>query len=290
MIAKQKRDHAVDLLCRLIEISPSSYYRWEKGGRARQQQDEQLKEEIKSSYERSRGTYGSARIVKDLRKRGIRVGKNRVARLMKEEGLQGCYNKAKKPTTTDSKHSQRISKNLLNEQPFPERARAVVVTDTTYVWTDRGWYYLASVMDLYTREILGWAFSDKNDRHLVCQALWAASDKLRGHESIIHHSDRGSTYCSDNYRDLLEDLGLLSSMSAKGYCYDNAHMESFFGSLKCECLELQMSLSPEEVKLALFDYIEGFYNTHRIHSSLEFMSPEEFYQQAATPMGVINGS
>lgn len=289
MIDEQRQTHAVELLCELMHIQSSSYYRWKKVGNQTKRSigDEQLREEIKESYRRSREIYGRPRIHEDLRKKGVRVGKTRIARLMKEEGIVGCYNEPGKPKTTDSKHHYGVSENLLRKRDFPTKIREVVVTDTTYVWTDCGWYYLATVMDLFNREIIGSAFSVNNDRQLVCQALWDAATELSGYEGAIHHSDRGSTYCSDDYRQLIQEMDMVSSMSAKGYCYDNAHMESFFGSLKCECRALNQSLSPKQVKLALFDYIQGFYNTHRIHSALGGLSPKEFRNLAATPMGVI---
>lgn len=282
MIQKLRLNHPVKVLCQVLEMSSSSYYRWlsQKGKTPRQREDEALKCNIHKSWNGSRKTYGSPRIEGDLRKQGIRTSRKRVARLMKEDGIEGCFNRRKKPLATDSKHGGRISKNVLKDRPFPSGPREVVVTDTTYVWTDQGWHYLATVMDLWNREILGWSFSSNNDRHLVCQALWNASEELNKYPGIVHHSDRGSTYCSEEYLKLLKMLGLQSSMSARGYCYDNAHMESFFGSLKCECEALESSLRPEEVRLELFSYIEGFYNTHRIHTALNGLSPREYAQWA----------
>ena len=195
------------------------------------------------------------RIVTDLNEQGIRCGRKRVMRSMKRMGLQGRCNRRRSPRTrtrtTDSVHNNRISANLLKHRAFPDKPRQVLVSDTTYVRTDQGWHYLATVMDLCTREILGWSFSNHNDQQLVCRALWKAADKLgpligEG----IHHSDRGSTYTSDAYLQTLEDLKLSSSMSAKGYCYDNTHMESFFGSLKTQCAQLDEDNSPEGTRLA----------------------------------------
>jgi len=283
MIKNQESVHSVKLLCEVCGISQSSYYRWkgQKGQTARECEDKELSTEIRKSWENSRCNYGRPRILTDLRKQGISTSGKRVSRLMKQEGIEGRYNRRKRPLVTDSRHGHRISENKLKEAAFPTQPRQVIVTDTTYVWTDQGWHYLATVMDLFSREIIGWAFSSSNDRHLVCKALWNASSELTGNEKIIHHSDRGSTYCSDKYRNLMKALGLQSSMSAKGYCYDNAHMESFFGSLKSECQTLETLLSPQAIKLALFDYIEGFYNTHRIHTALEGHSPREFARKAA---------
>jgi putative transposase len=293
LINQEKSSYSVAFLCRLLNVSSSSYYRRNNVGDTsmRKQRDQQLKEKIIESWQASRGNYGSARILKDLRKKGIRTSRKRISRLMKQEGIQGRYNQPKRPKTTDSRHSKKISENLLKPRNFPTQPREVIVTDTTYIWTNCGWHYLATVMDLFTREILGWAFSGKNDRHLICNALWAVGDKLNATDAIIHHSDRGSTYCSDEYRKLMDKMNLLSSMSAKGYCYDNAHMESFFGSLKCECQALDQSLYPEQARMELFDYIEGFYNTHRIHTALGDMSPKQFFNhtQAKTPMGVLEG-
>jgi len=291
MIQANESEHSVKDLCEVCGIGQSSYYRWKQNGgkTAREVEDAQLTVAIAQSWEGSRQNYGSPRIEQDLRNKGICTSRKRVARLMKAAGMQGRYNHRKKPLVTDSRHGKRISQNKLREAPFPTGLRQVVVTDTTYVWTDQGWHYLATVMDLFSREIIGWAFSANNDRHLVCQALWDASSELTGNEKIIHHSDRGSTYCSDKYRQLMDALGLESSMSAKGYCYDNAHMESFFGSLKSECRALDQSLSPRQIKLALFDYIEGFYNTHRIHTALNGDSPRKYAQKAlATAAGGLS--
>ncbi len=284
MVEAHEDEHAVKLLCEVWAVGPSSYYRWKanRGQGDREREDTELSSAIRVSWDRSRQNYGSPRIEQDLRKKGICTSRKRVARLMKDAGLEGRYHRRKRPLVTDSRHGQRISENKLKAAPFPTGLRQVLVTDTTYVWTDQGWHYLATVMDLFSREIIGWSYAGNNDRHLVCQALWKASGKLTGNEEIIHHSDRGSTYCSDQYRMLMNTLGLQSSMSAKGYCYDNAHMESFFGSLKCECPSLAKSLSPQAVKMALFDYIEGFYNTHRIHTALKGDSPREYAKKAAT--------
>lgn len=283
MIKNQESDHPVKVLCEVCGIGQSSYYRWkgQKGQTAREREDEQLSAQIQASWEKSRRNYGRPRILTDLRNQGVLTSGKRVDRLMKQAGIEGRYNHRKKPLVTDSRHGKRISENKLKDAPFPTGPRQVIVTDTTFVWTDQGWHYLATVMDLFSREIIGWAFSSSNDRYLVCQALWNAASELIGDEEIIHHSDRGSTYCSDKYRNLMKSLRLESSMSAKGYCYDNAHMESFFGSLKSECSELEKLLSPEEIRLALFDYIEGFYNTHRIHTALEGLSPRQFARKAA---------
>ena len=252
-----------------------------KAFRAEQSADSLIDDAVGKSWKRSRGNYGSPRIVTDLNEQGIRCGRKRVMRSMKRMGLQGRCNRRRSPRKTDSVHNNRISANLLKHRAFPDKPRQVLVSDTTYVRTDQGWHYLATVMDLCTREILGWSFSNHNDQQLVCRALWKAADKLgpligEG----IHHSDRGSTYTSDAYLQTLEELKLSSSMSAKGCCYDNAHMESFFGSLKTECAQLDEDNSPEETRLLLFDYIEGFYNTHRIHTALG-TSPRKFMQAAS---------
>jgi len=209
MIKKHESDHSVKLLCQMYGIGPSSYYRWkgQKGQSDREREDEQISTQIRSSWEKSRRIYGRPRILVDLRKQGILTSGKRVSRLMKQEGIEGRYNRRKKPLITDSRHGHRISENKLKDAPFPTGPQQVIVTDTTYVWTDRGWHYLATVMDLFSREIIGWSFSGNNDRHLVCQALWNASSELTGSEQIIHHSDRGSTYCSDKYRTLMKAHG-----------------------------------------------------------------------------------
>ena len=273
-------------LLKACSVTSSSYYRWKhaeaeaeaevSAKNSRQSADPFIDEVVRKSWKGSRGSYGSPGIVTDLNEQGIHCGRKRVMRSMKRLGLQGRCNRRKTPRTTDSQHNNRISANLLKDRAFPDKPRQVLVSDTTYVRTDQGWHYLATVMDLCTREILGWSFSNHNDQQLVCRALWKAADKLGPLTAeAIHHSDRGSTYTSDAYLQTLQDLKLSSSMSAKGYCYDNAHMESFFGSLKTECEQLDQNNSPEETRLLLFDYIEGFYNTHRIHTALG-TSPRKF--------------
>jgi len=173
MIKNQESVHSVKLLCEVSGVGQSSYYRWkgQKGQTAREVEDEQLSAQIRTSWEKSRRNYGRPRILTDLRKQGISTSGKRVSRLMKQEDIEGRYNRRRKPLVTDSRHGHRISENKLKDAPFPTGPRQVIVTDTTYVWTDQGWHYLATVMDLFSREIIGWSFSGNNDRHLVCQAL-----------------------------------------------------------------------------------------------------------------------
>ena len=289
-IEDQKNHHPVKLLCVITGVNESNYYRWLESKDKpciRELTDQQLIRLIVDIWQESRKNYGSPRILSEFRKRKIPISRKRIAHLMKKLGIKGRYNRRKKPLLTDSHHGGRISPNLLKQVNEVAEPGEAVVTDTTYIWTDSGWCYLATVMDLYNREIIGWAFSSKNDSDLVCKALWNASSRIKQGKCCLHHSDRGSTYCSDNYLKLLKILDLKTSMSAKGYCYDNAYMESFYGTLKCECEQLEDSLSPKETKLALFDYIEGFYNPRRIHTALGGMSPRE-YRMAGSSSTRIN--
>lgn len=290
-IEDQKHVHAVSLVCKAKGISQSRYYRWVKSVQqpcGRKLADEELRRQIVGYWQQSRKNYGSPRILADFRKQGIAISRKRIARLMRQDGIQGRYNRRRKPLATNSEHDGRISTNELKHIEHVHEAGEAVVTDTTYIWTDSGWHYLATVMDLYNREIIGWAFSNNNDSGLVCKALSNAAVRLKKQQHCLHHSDRGSTYCSDKYLKLLNQLELKSSMSAKGYCYDNAYMESFYGTLKCECDVLDMALSPEETRLAVFDYIEGFYNPHRNHTSLGGMSPVEYRKThtGSTPINI----
>jgi len=215
MVKDQSRYYPVSLLCELFGIAQSSYYRWtNKKQPLVDLKRLQLGAAVLESHRQSRCIYGRPRIKEDLRKRGICIGNTRLSRLMKEQYIEGRYNKPSKAKTTDSKHNRRISPNLLKTSK-PYAARQVVVSDTTYIWSDKGWCYLAAVMDLFTREILGWSFSKNNDTKLISQALWNASKELKGYENILHHSDRGSTYCSHQYLTLLKELKFTSSMSAR---------------------------------------------------------------------------
>lgn len=264
-------------LCALLEVSRSGYYAWGRRKPCRRQlQNEQLLQRIKEVHRQSRQSYGSPRVTRQLRKEDQPCGRHRVARLMRQKGVVGLQKAAFRPRTTDSNHDQPIAPNRLLSAGPPTRPDQVWVTDITYVATVQGWIYLAVVMDLCSRKVLGWAAADHLKTSLVKEALNRALTARRPAPGLLHHSDRGVQYASREYRSLLQSWQILPSMSAQGYCYDNAAMESFFSTLKTELIHRQQWHSLEEVKLALFDYIETFYNRQRLHSALNYESPIDF--------------
>lgn len=277
----------VDEMCVALEVSRSGYYAWREGRlSARRVADQPVKEAIKDVFRQSRGRYGYRPIYSHLKEDGVDCGRDRTLRLMRELGLKGSQASRFKPLGTDSGHTFGYSSNLLKNRETPTRKDEVWVADTTYLRTEKGWRYLATVMDLGTRRIVGWSISSNNDTELVCAALRAAvgvRGKLR--PGIIHHSDRGSTYASDQYQNLLSALGMLPSMSAKGNCYDNAAMESFFGRFKTSTVRGMTFAGESELRSTVFEYVEVFYNRFRKHSSLAYKSPVDFEENGAPPMG-----
>ena len=275
-------------MCESLEVSQSGYYAWL--GRAqskRCEEDVELKDRISQLHERSRHRYGYRPIYHHLQEEAFDCGRDRTLRLMREMGIEGLQKKGFKPLGTDSKHDFGYSPNLLKDLDGPGFCDQVWVADTTYLRTAQGWCYLATVMDLYSRRILGWSVSDHNDSALCCQALRSAV-LLRGGsipEGLIHHSDRGSTYASYDYEVMLSSLGMRQSMSAKGNCYDNAAMESFFGRFKITTAGDITFADIDHARSSVFEYIEAFYNRFRKHSALGYKNPVEFEEKIAPPMG-----
>lgn len=286
-IDQHRKEHEVVELCEALEVSPSGYYRWHGGGLSlREKEDQQHKEIIGELYERACGHYGHRPIYHHLLEDGINCGRDRTLRLMKELGLEGVQKKRYKPQGTDSKHDFGYSANLFKELGNPTNCNEVWVADTTYLPTRDGWMYLATVMDLFSRRILGWSISWHNDTDLVCEALKAAV-LTRGNipHDIIHHSDRGSTYASHRYQRLLNRYNMKSSMSAKGNCYDNAAMESFYGRYKSSSVKGYIFSNEAELRAHVFDYIEIFYNRFRKHASLGYKNPMQVEAKNLPPMG-----
>lgn len=277
----------IDEMCAALEVSRSGYYAWKEDRlSARRVADQAIKEAIKDVFEQSRGRYGYRPIYSHLQEDGFDCGRDRTLRLMRELDLKGSQTSRFKPLGTDSNHAFGYSPNLLKDREMPTTKDEVWVADTTYLRTKKGWQYLATVMDLGTRRIVGWSISGNNDSKLVCAALRAAvgvRGKLR--TGIIHHSDRGSTYASDRYQNLLLSLSMLPSMSAKGNCYDNAAMESFFGRFKVSTVRGAVFAGESELRSTVFEYVEVFYNRFRKHSSLGYKSPADFEDNCAPPMG-----
>jgi transposase InsO family protein len=275
-IAAEKAVYPVDVLCNVLEVSRSGYYAWTtRRPPARALSDAQLKAEIAAIHRTSRGTYGSPRVHAELRSRGVRIGKKRVERLMRESGLEA---RRKRPfqRTTDSKHTQPIAPNVLDRQFDAQAPNQAWVTDVTYIPTLEGWLYLAAILDLFSRRVVGWATSATNDRALALEALDKALRTRRPPVGLLHHSDRGSPYASEDYRAALMRRGIVASMSRTGDCWDNAVAESFFATLKAELVEHEQYPTRAAATASIGDYLESFYNPARRHSYLGYVSPMEF--------------
>jgi transposase InsO family protein len=275
-IEAQKAHFPIDFMCSQLSVSRSGYYAWkERPESERQKADRALAQEVEAVHQESRGTYGSPRVQAELRARGRNVSRKRVARLMGLKGL-AARKKRRWVRTTDSRHAQPVAPNLLARDFSPGQPNCTWVTDITYVWTRQGWLYLAVVLDLYSRRVVGWAMSQSIDRHLVLNALDMALQGRQPPRGLLHHSDRGSQYASEDYQQLLAARGIQCSMSRKGNCWDNAVAESFFSSLKMELVHDADFATHEQARAALFEYIEVFYNRQRRHSSLGYLSPVDF--------------
>jgi transposase InsO family protein len=273
-----KGDYPVSWLCELLGVSRSHYYQVHRGTvRVRQRQDRELAPRIVAVHRGSRGTYGAPRIVRDLRERGVHIGRERCARLMKAHGIRGRKTNRRKPRTTDSSGTLAPAPNRLAGHPAPRAANQVWAADITCVRTGEGWLYLAAIVDLWSRRVVGWACGPSMHVTLVLSALRRAVAGRRPAAGLLHHSDRGSQYSAREYTAALEAAGMLSSMSRAGNCYDNAFIESFWSTCKSD-MQLQDIIPPTRraAELAIFDYIETFYNPARRHSSLGHLSPVAF--------------
>lgn len=273
---------SIPRLCEVLEVSRAGYYAWRRRQPSqRQQRDQQLLPQIRAAYETGRGTYGSPRVTRELKRQRVSCGRHRVARLMRQAGLRGQQRPAFRPRTTDSDHALPIAPNRLKALGSPERPNQVWVSDITYIATLQGWRYLAVVMDLCSRKILGWALADHLKTPLIRQALQRALAHRRPPAGLLHHSDRGVQYASGDYQQLLRAWQITPSMSAAGNCYDNAAIEAFFSTLKRDLIHRQIWCSQEQLRLALFDYLENFYNRSRLHSALGYRSPAQFEKALA---------
>jgi len=276
-----KGEHPIRMLCALLEVSPSGYYRFRQHRPSpRERRDKALAEKIVAFHQASRGTYGVPRIVEDLREEGTATSKRRCARLMRAQGLRGRKKHSRKPRTTDSRNSRPIAPNLLAKLPAPSGPNQCWLTDITYLQTAEGWLYLAAILDKWSRRIVGWACGPTLHASLVLAALEDALKRRRPPTGLVHHSDRGSQYVDAEYLDALRAAGIERSMSRAGNCYDNAAMESFWSTLKTDTgLDTAIPASRRHTELAVFDYIETFYNPRRRHSSIGFISPVAFENQ-----------
>jgi len=268
------------ILCRVLEVTRSGFYAWRaRKPSVRNLEDEQLRPKIVKAFETGRGTYGSPRVRDELVDQGFEIGRKRVARLMRELGLRGVSPR-KFRVTTNSDHDHPVAENVLNRNFEASAPNEKWATDITYVWTGEGWLYLAAVMDLYSRRIVGWATADHLKTELCLDALQMALNHRTGIENLMHHSDQGVQYASNLYREVLAAQGIECSMSRRGNCWDNAVAESFFGTLKNELIYRRPWPTREQARDAIGEYIEIFYNRIRRHSTIGGVSPARFEEMA----------
>ena len=271
--------YPLPLMRRIMRVSASGYYAWlDRPLSKRAREEMRLEVEIKAAHKRTRQTYGPERLQHDLAEHGIRVGICRIKRIRRTLGLR-CKQKRKFKVTTDSRHTLPVAENLLGQQFKVYEPNTVWVSDITYVPTDEGWLYLAGHKDLFTGEIVGYAMGERLSRNLVSQSLFRAVVAKRPAQGLIHHSDRGSQYCSHEYTRILEQCGLQASMSGRGNCFDNAPMESFWGTLKQELIHHRRYRSRQEAMRDITEYIEIFYNRQRRQAKLGYLAPAIYAQK-----------
>lgn len=278
-IDRHRRRWPIVVMCRVLGVSRSGFFAWRaRPPGARSQRRQRLSEQIRQAHAAGRGVYGSPRVHRALLANGIEVCVNTVARLMRAAGLRGRAKRRFVPRTTDSSQTAAAAPNRLGRDFAAGAINRRWAGDITYIPTGEGWWYLAAVLDLGSRRVVGWALAASMPAGLICDALKMALAHRRpaGDGALLHHSDRGSQYASDDYRQLLADHGLAASMSRRGDCYDNAAMESFFATLKTELVHQEDYASGEEARRSIFEYIEVFYNRQRLHSTLGYQSPEAF--------------
>jgi putative transposase len=281
-IQAEKANYPVSVLCEVLEVARSGYYAWcRRPESPRAVENRRLSVEIRSIFKERRHRYGSPRITDDLRDRGRRIGRNRVARLMKLDRLK-ARPKRRFCVTTTSNHGLPVARNVVARKFTVAAPDRVWAGDVTYIPTADGWLFLAVLIDLHSRRVVGWSLGDRNDEALTLAALRMAIEHRRPRPGLVHHSDRGTTYASTEYQDVLQQNGLQVSMSRRGNCWDNAVVESFFSTLKTECPELSASLHRQHARRLVFEYIECFYNPVRKHSYLGYKSPTAFEDLATS--------
>ncbi len=275
-IKKHSSEHPVTALCRFMNISRSCYYEWLGSPKTgREKENEELIEILKILFEKGRASYGTRRLKKKLAEQGIIVSRRRIGRLMSRAGLS-CKTKKKFKATTDSKHNKPIAPNLLERQFTVSQPDRYYVGDITYIATQEGWLYLVVVIDLFSRKVVGWSMDSRMKSQLVNDALLMAIWNRKPDKGLIWHTDRGSQYASDSHRAILKEHHIIQSMSRKGNCWDNAVSESFFHTLKTELVHHCQFKTRKDAKLAIFEYIEVFYNRERIHSANDYLSPVDY--------------
>jgi transposase InsO family protein len=282
-IRAEKANHEVSVLCRALEVSRQGFYAWlARKPCQRKLTDEVLRRRIHRAFAESGARYGAPRVQQELSAQGQSTSRKRVARLMRQEGLVARHRRRRFIHTTDSRHGFPVAPNVVNRNFTPDGPNRVWATDITYIHTRQGWLYLAVILDLYSRKVVGWSMQPGLDRRLVLDALDMAIDARRPAPGmLVHHSDRGVQYACHDYRQALADAEIAVSMSRKANCWDNAPVESFFSTLKQELVYRTTFVDHAAARAALFQYIEGFYNRRRLHSSLGYVSPVEYERRAA---------
>lgn len=276
-IQKELSGYSVKRACAVLQVSTSGYYKaLHRSASVAARRRAELAQRIKILHAANRQLYGSPRIHRALLAQGQKVCENTVARVMREHCIRAKTRRRFVPRTTDSTHDQPLAKNLLQRRFAAEALNRKWATDITYIPTDEGWLYLAGVMDLCSRRIVGWSMADHMETELVTRALHMALEQRRPAAGLLHHSDRGVQYASEDYRHLLQQQGMQASMSGKGDCWDNACCESFWATLKTELVHHHKYATREQARLSIFEYIEVFYNRQRLHSAIGYMSPEAF--------------
>jgi len=279
-IRAQAKDFAVRRLCENLEVSPSGYYAWaSRPVSRREQRRDVLAERIRAIHAAARSVYGSPKVHQALLREGQKVCRNTVARLMNLLGIASKARPKFRVRTTDSDHTDPVAPNILDRRFRVDKINTVWTTDITYIPTDEGFLYLAGVMDLCSRRIVGWSMSHTRDAALTSRAISMAVERRCPPAGFLHHSDRGSQYTCGDYRALLDGYGARASMSRTGDCYDNAPTESLWGKLKTELVHRQTFRTRDQARRAVFDYIEVFYNRQRLHSSLGYLTPEQFEER-----------
>jgi putative transposase len=277
LIHQERRWFRLEALCHALGVTRGGYWSWlRRRPGLREHANVLLLADIRRIHAGNRRVYGSPRVHDQLQKEGTHCGRKRVERLMRENNIRAKQSKKYKPATTDSRHDLPVATNILNRQFTRERPNEAWVADITCIPTEEGWLYLAAVMDLFSRRIVGWAMGEQIDRHLPLRALHMAAQGRRPPTGLLHHSDRGSQFASADYQNALAQYGMICSMSRKGNCYDNAPMESWFHTLKAELVQDEKFGTRREATAAIFEYMEVFYNRQRIHSAIGGLSPTEF--------------
>jgi len=282
MMKEMRLRYTIAQMCSIFKVSPSGYYTWLKRKPSkRAQEEERLEVEIKAAHQRTRETYGPERLQRDLAEHGVKAGVCRIRRVRKKLGLR-CKQKRKFKATTDSRHTLPVAENLINQHFEAKAPNQVWLADITYIPTEEGWLYLAGHKDIFTGEIVGYAMAPRMTKNLVSQSLFRAVASKRPVPGLIHHSDRGSQYCSHEYRKLLNQFHMGASMSRKGDCYDNAPMESFWGTLKNELVHHHCYATRRKAIREISEYIEIFYNRQRRQARLGYLSPAAYERQFYT--------